>query len=76
MNYMQIQQQMKIAGGGTPGGMQVSQAGMQKIQKYKQFLDKPHKNEDEMAVYNMQMAKALGAESLEEAHAIIRASGI
>lgn len=40
------------------------------------FLEKEKKGLDEQAVYNMQMVKALGAEQLEEAMAIIKAAGI
>ena len=34
------------------------------------------KNSDEQAVYNMQMVKALGASTIEEAMSIVQASGI
>jgi hypothetical protein len=77
MNYMQIQQQMKIDAGLSskpPGGL--STQSIHKIQKFKAFLENPAKTADEQAVYNMQMIKALGADTMEEAMTIIKTAGI
>lgn len=77
MNYMQIQQQMKIdAGLGAKPKLGISSEAIHKIQKYKTFLENPQKSLDEQAVYNLQMIKALGADTMEEAMTIIKTAGI
>lgn len=53
-----------------------SEEELEKILKYKAFLEMEDKNSDEQAVYNMQMVKALGASTIEEAMSIVQASGI
>jgi len=67
---------MKMASANGGPSTKLSAAAMDKIQKYKRFLGSSQKTPDEESVYKMQMVKALGAESMEEAMAIVKAAGI
>jgi hypothetical protein len=54
----------------------LSSESIHKIQKFKAFLENPAKTQEEQAMYNMQMIKALGADTMEEAMTIIQTAGI
>lgn len=47
-----------------------------KMQQYQKFLLNPNKSPEEENLYNLQMAAALNASSMEETVQIIKAAGI